>query len=74
MPYTGRPGFSYPFLFGVLGILFSFGRGLAFFAPALWLLLLPRKPAALRLRQLPRGVDGVVSVRHGMLCRRKEGS
>ncbi len=39
MPYSGRPGFSYPFLLGVAAILFSFGRGLLFFTPglALWL-------------------------------------
>jgi hypothetical protein len=39
MPYSGQPGFSYPFLFGILAILFSFGRGLLFFMPglALWL-------------------------------------
>jgi hypothetical protein len=39
LPYSGRPGFSYPFALGVLSILFSFGRGLLFFTPgfALWL-------------------------------------
>ena len=39
MPYSGRPGFSYPFLLGLAAILFSFGRGLLFFMPglALWL-------------------------------------
>jgi hypothetical protein len=35
LPYSGEPGFSYPFLFGVLSILFSFGRGLLFFMPGL---------------------------------------
>jgi len=35
LPYSGKPGFSYPFLFGVLSILFSFGRGLLFFMPGL---------------------------------------
>lgn len=38
MPYAGLPGFSYPFVFGVLSILFSFGKGLALYAPGLWLL------------------------------------
>ena len=38
LPYSGLPGFSNPFAFGVLSILFSFGKGLAFFAPGLWLL------------------------------------
>lgn len=39
LPYSGEPGFSYPFVLGVLSILFSFGRGLVFFAPGivLWL-------------------------------------
>jgi hypothetical protein len=39
LPYSGKAGFSYPFLLGVLSILFSFGRGLLFFTPgiALWL-------------------------------------
>jgi hypothetical protein len=38
LPYSGEPGFSYPLLFGLLSILFSLGRGLAFFTPglALW--------------------------------------
>ncbi len=39
MPYSGQPGFSYPFFFGLLSILFSFGRGLVFFAPGLLLFL-----------------------------------
>ncbi len=39
MPYSGREGFSYPFFFGLISILFSFGRGLVFFAPGLLLLL-----------------------------------
>jgi len=33
MPYSGQPGFSYPLFFGVLAILFSFGKGLLFFTP-----------------------------------------
>jgi hypothetical protein len=37
MPYSGLPGFSYPFFFGLLSILFSFGKGLIFFAPGLLL-------------------------------------
>ena len=31
LPYSGRAGFSYPLLFGLLSIVFSFGRGLVFF-------------------------------------------
>lgn len=37
MPYSGQVGFSYPFLFGLVSILFSFGKGLLFFAPGLLL-------------------------------------
>ncbi|GCE27317.1 hypothetical protein KDA_28010 [Dictyobacter alpinus] len=37
MPYSGLAGFSYPFLFGLLSILFSFGKGLIFFTPGLLL-------------------------------------
>jgi hypothetical protein len=35
LPYSGRVGFSYPFVLGVVSILFSFGRGLLFFTPGL---------------------------------------
>ena len=48
MPYSGRPGFSYPIFFGLLSILFSFGKGLIFFAPGL---LLPVRSRLLRLQQ-----------------------
>ena len=37
MPYSGLPGFSYPFFLGLLSILFSFGKGLLFFVPAFFL-------------------------------------
>jgi hypothetical protein len=37
MPYSGGPGFNYPIMLGVLSILFSFGKGLVFFAPGLLL-------------------------------------
>jgi hypothetical protein len=37
LPYSGQPGFTYPFLFGLISILFSFGKGLLFFAPGLFL-------------------------------------
>ena len=36
-PYTGLGGFSYPLFFGALSVLFSFGRGILFYAPGLWL-------------------------------------
>lgn len=45
MPYSGEPGFSYPFLLGVVAILFSFGRGLLWFTPGLFL------PIRRRLRE-----------------------
>lgn len=37
LPYSGLPGFSYPFVFGLLSILFSFGKGLIFYAPGIFL-------------------------------------
>ncbi len=37
LPYSGRPGFSYPLPLGVLSLLFSFGKGILFFAPGLLL-------------------------------------
>ncbi len=37
MPYSGLAGFSYPLGFGLLSVLLSFGKGLAFFAPGLLL-------------------------------------
>ncbi|HEX2818604.1 MAG TPA: hypothetical protein VHO07_00310 [Streptosporangiaceae bacterium] len=48
MPYSGQPGYSYPFLLGVAAILFSFGRGLLFFMPGLALWLDGRTRALLR--------------------------
>ena len=35
LPYSGRPGFSYPLALGLLALLFSFGKGLVFFVPGL---------------------------------------
>ncbi|MHB8419044.1 MAG: hypothetical protein ACYDCL_13280 [Myxococcales bacterium] len=35
LPYSGRPGFSYPFFLGLLSIFLSFGKGLIFFCPGL---------------------------------------
>jgi hypothetical protein len=48
MPYSGLPGFSYPFFFGLLSILFSFGKGLLFFTPGL---LLPVRASLLKMQQ-----------------------
>jgi hypothetical protein len=58
MPYSGAPGWSYPFFFGLMGILFSFGRGLVFFIPGLVL------PARRRLRAQRFGVE--LAKVHGM--------
>jgi hypothetical protein len=38
LPYSGQSDFSYPFVLGILSILFSFGKGIFFFVPGLWLL------------------------------------
>jgi hypothetical protein len=54
LPYSGLPGFSYPLVFGLLSILFSFGKGLALFTPGLWLLFkrpIERMPDTLRRLQ-----------------------
>jgi hypothetical protein len=48
MPYSGLANFSYPFFFGLLSLLFSFGKGLLFFAPGL---LLPVRKTLLRWQQ-----------------------
>jgi hypothetical protein len=37
LPYSGLPGFSNPTFFGVLSLLVSFGKGLLFFTPGLFL-------------------------------------
>ena len=43
LPFSSQPGFSYPFVLGILSILFSFGKGVFLFAPGL--LLVPRRIA-----------------------------
>jgi hypothetical protein len=58
LPYSGRPGFSYPFLFGVLSILFSFGRGLVFFTPGLVLWF--HRPTRAMLDRVSRLVVGLL--------------
>jgi len=37
LPYSGIPGFSYPIVFGILSIFLSFGKGLIFFTPGIFL-------------------------------------
>jgi hypothetical protein len=54
LPFSGQPGFSNPFVFGVLAILFSFGKGLALYIPGLWLIAkrtVAEPPAVLRQLQ-----------------------
>jgi len=41
LPFSGRPGFSYPLVFGAISILFSFGKGILWFAPGLLLWRIP---------------------------------
>jgi hypothetical protein len=36
MPYSGRPGFSYPLFLGLLSLLMSFGKGIVFYAPGVF--------------------------------------
>lgn len=48
MPYSGLVGFHYPFFFGLLSILFSFGKGIFFFAPGL---LLPVRKTLLKIEK-----------------------
>jgi hypothetical protein len=38
LPYSGKTGYSYPFVLGVLSILLSFGKGLIFYCPGLLLI------------------------------------
>jgi hypothetical protein len=49
LPFSGRPGFSYPAFFGILGIVFSLGKGLLFYAPGLFLPVRNRLAASLPL-------------------------
>ena len=37
LPYSGLPGFSYPFILGFVSILFAFGKGLLWFIPGITL-------------------------------------
>lgn len=48
MPYSGLVGFRYPFFFGLLSILLSFGKGIFFYAPGL---LLPVRKTLLKIEQ-----------------------
>jgi hypothetical protein len=48
LPYSGQPGFSYPLFFGLLSILFSFGKGIVFFIPGLFALCSKRVRDSIR--------------------------
>lgn len=37
MPFSGRPGFSYPWVLGLYSILLAPGKGLCWFTPGIWL-------------------------------------
>lgn len=50
MPYSGKPEFSYPMFFGLLAIFLSFGKGLLFFAPGLF--IPPASDTHARLRRI----------------------
>jgi hypothetical protein len=55
LPFSGRRGFSYPALFGVLAIVFSLGKGLLFYTPGLFVPVrngLARSTGLLRTRFL----------------------
>lgn len=47
MPFSDRPGFSYPLPVGLMAVLFSFGKGLVFFTPGAFVAPLDR------VRELP---------------------
>jgi hypothetical protein len=49
LPYSGRPGFSYPLFFGILSVLFSFGKGLVFYIPGVFLLFSEAVRATLKM-------------------------
>src|SRR6185503_4563922 len=54
LPMPVESGFGHPFVFGVVAILFSFGKGLALFVPGLWLVFkrpVEPTPDTLRLFQ-----------------------
>lgn len=59
MPYSGLPGFSYPLLFGLLSLVFAFGKSVFLFIPTLFFLwreklttLLPVPPRYLAIMAL----------------------
>jgi len=61
LPYSGQPGFSYPLPLGVLQLLLSFGKGLLFFAPGLFLLFPAARRALRPVRPFQRACLWVVA-------------
>ncbi len=51
LPYSGRGGYSYPFVLGVLSILVSFGKGLIFYCPGLLLIVWSWKHISLSIER-----------------------
>ncbi|MDQ1091844.1 hypothetical protein QE400_001257 [Xanthomonas sacchari] len=49
LPYSGRSGFSYPVLFGLISIFLSFGKGLVFYIPGVFLAMSKRVRSTLQL-------------------------
>lgn len=50
MPYSGGPDFTYPLFFGLLAVVLSFGKGLLFFTPGLF--VPPASDTDARLRRV----------------------
>ena len=61
LPYSGRPNFSYPLVLGVLQLLLSFGKGLLFFAPGLFLVFPAARRALRPVRPFQRACLWVVA-------------
>lgn len=61
LPYSGRPGFSYPLPLGLLQLLLSFGKGLLFFAPGLFLVFPAARRALRPVRPFQRACLWVVA-------------
>lgn len=60
LPFSGLPNFSYPLVLGVLQLLLSFGKGLLFFAPGLFLAFPAARRALRPVRPFQRACLWVV--------------
>jgi hypothetical protein len=58
MPYSGRPGFSYPLFLGLLSLVMSFGKGILFYAPGVFA----------PVRDLLKGKDALLKTYSAWLC------